>query len=330
MTKFKVLLYNLKCSLHDWQDFNLATLEKLPNCQILILAKTSTHTVSCRHFLLYYIISVALKFRDSTASNQSHLDTSEIKRTDEEEVIDANITSLPLYFLFLCLIDQVAELLQCYTPELIQRCKSLKASDIHNLNLFSTDHIEEVGKYTETSSLLVKLNPLFTWSNHSILRTFVGCSSEAIRLLDKFESQIDPLQPITFYPIPNLSSNMIPTDTSTYTILAVRCKMELYECSLQYIYDIQSVMIEKCDITQHCLQLLAVRSDPTILYWTIPKCVVDLINTNIPLHSEYLYSRGVLEVLMYPNLVLTTGDDICLKSAIFTCDEETSSEKVRS
>ena len=69
-------------------------------------------------------------------------------------------------------------------------------------------------------------------------------------------------------------------------------------------YDVQSVMIENYNITQHCLQLLAVRSDPSILYWTIilymPKCLMDLINTNIPLHSEYLYSIEILEVLVYP------------------------------
>ena len=92
-----------------------------------------------------------------------------------------------------------------------------------------------------------------------------------------------------------------------------------YWCTLQYVYDVESVMMEKCDITQHCLQLLAVRSDPTILYWTIPKCMVDLINTNVLLHSEYLYSRGILEVLVYPDLLFTTGDDVCYGSLAFQC-----------
>ena len=78
-------------------------------------------------------------------------------------------------------------------------------------------------------------------------------------------------------------------------------------------------MIEKCDITQHCLQLLAVRSDPTILYWTIPKCVVDLIHTNVALHNEYLYSRGILEVSVYPDLVLTTGDNVRYGALAFEC-----------
>ena len=86
------------------------------------------------------------------------------------------------------------------------------------------------------------------------------------------------------------------------------------------------MMVKKCDITQHCLQLLAMRSDPFILYWTIPKCVVGLINSNVPLHSEYLYSRGILEVLVYPDLLLTTGDDVCYGSLAFVCFDD---ERVR-
>ena len=46
LVKFKVLLYNLKCGVCDWWDFNLVSLEKSPNHQILILAKTSTDTVA--------------------------------------------------------------------------------------------------------------------------------------------------------------------------------------------------------------------------------------------------------------------------------------------
>ena len=216
--------------------------------------------------------------------------------------------------MFLFLIEQVNKLLRTYKLELIQQCKSLKASNVHNINLFSPNKIKELNEYNNT---LMTFHALFTWSNHSILKSLAGCSIEAVKLLDEFESKLDLCQPITSYPIPCLYANMIPSDTSTYTILAVRCDKELYQCSLQYVYDVQSVMIEKCDITQHCLQLLAVRSDPTIFYWTIPKCVVDLINTNVPLHSEYLYSRGIMEVLVYPDLLLTTGDDVCYGSLVF-------------
>ena len=255
--------------------------------------------------------------------DESNVVTSQVKQRDMQ-VADIDATSsVDLFFLYL--IDQINKLLQIYKLELVQQCKSLKASDVYDISLFTADQIKEL---IESNNILIKLSPLFTWSNHFILKALVGCSSEAVKLLDDFGSKLDPLQRITSYPIPCLYSNMIPTDTSTYTILAVRCDKELYQCTLQYVYDVQSVMIEKCDITQHCLQLLAVRSDPTILYWTIPKCVVDLINTNVSLHSEYLYSRGILEVLVYPDLLLTTGDDVCYGSLVFDCTDQLFSEEV--
>jgi len=209
---------------------------------------------------------------------------------------------------------------------MIERCESLMASDINDIKLFSSDQLKTFSQYN--SSILLRMLCFFTWSNRSILRTLVSHCNEAVKLLDRFESTLDPLQPIASYPIPCLSSDMIPTDTSTYTILAVRRDQELYKCTLQYIYYVESVMIEKCEITQHCLQLLAVRSDPTILYWTIPKCVVYFINTIVLLHSKYLYSRGILEVLVYPDLLLTTGDDVCFGSLAFKCIDKWYIEEV--
>ena len=49
--KIQVLLYNLKCGLRVWRDFNLASLEKLSNHQILILVKISAHTVYGDNFM---------------------------------------------------------------------------------------------------------------------------------------------------------------------------------------------------------------------------------------------------------------------------------------
>ena len=220
---------------------------------------------------------------------------------------------------------QIGRLLESHKLELLQFCETLKASNTQDINLFSTSQKKELSECDDT---FILLSPLITWSNHSILKVLVGCCGEAVKLLDEFDSKLNLLQPITLHPVPFLCADMIPSDTSTYTILAVGCKVELYDSSLQYIYDIQSAMIEKCDITQHCLQLLAVRSDPTIFYWTIPQCVVHLINTNVPLHSEYLYSRGILEVSVYPDLLLTTGDDVCMGSLVFVCEDEVLSKEV--
>ena len=256
------------------------------------------------------------------ADFKATLSTSKISDNSYYEVLPVNVY-------FLAIFDQVGKLLRFHQLELIQLCGTLKASDVHDINVFSPSQLEVLNEYNNTILLFVKLSPLVTWSNHSILRVLASVCREAVTLLDKFVCRLDPLQRITSFPIPHLSTDMIPSDFSAYTVLAVRCDKELYHCTLQYLYDVQSVMTEVCDITQHCLQLLAVRSDPTIFYWTIPKCVMDLINTNVPLHSEYLYSRGILEVLVYPDLLLTTGDDICYGSLAFENEDQLFNEKVR-
>jgi len=227
-----------------------------------------------------------------------------------------------VHIAFLFVFDKLNKLLQSYdVKKLIRQCENTIACEQENSKLFSNDQIDKLSKCNSTLSLLRSLS--FTWSNHSILRMLLTeLSSEALELLDEFNSRVDPLHSISSYPIPCFSSDMIPADTSTHTILAIRCYQELYESTLQYVFDMQSLMMEKCNITQHCLQLLAVRSDPTILYWTIPKCVVQVVNTNVSLHSEYLYSRGILEVLVYPDLQLIVGDHVSVGSLAFSDDSK--------
>ena len=212
----------------------------------------------------------------------------------------------------------VVELLASFHVELLlDVCESLMASDKDAIKFFSDDQMKKLKTFDSSFVLLQKLSLLFTWSNHSILRVLADQCSEAVNILDNFDCRVNSFELITYYPIPCFSLNMIPVDTSTYTILAISCDQELYKSTLQYVYDMQSVMMDKCDITQHCLQLLAVRNNPTILYWTIPKCVVYLIHTTVPQHSEYLYSRGILGVWVYPELQLTFGGHVSVGSLAF-------------
>ena len=210
---------------------------------------------------------------------------------------------------FFQVTDSIVRLLAlCDVKVLINVCTNLMASSKYDIKLFSENQVKMFKKCNTSVLLLQKLSLFFTWSNHSILRVLADHCTEAVNILDNFDCRVDFFKNIASYPIPCFSMNMIPTDTSAHTILAIRCDQELHECTLQSVYDLESVMMEKCDITQHCLQLLAVRSDPTILYWSIPKCVVYLIKTNIPLHTEHLYSKRILEVLVYPDLQLTIYD----------------------
>ena len=233
----------------------------------------------------------------------------------ENELFPFDTTSV--HIVFFHLVDQITELLQQHDyHQLLSQCGEIKASENYGLNLFSD---KQLVKYHSVILLLKCLSCHFTWCDHSILRILSTCSEYATKLLDAFDSKLDCMQSVTSYPIPQFSCDMLPTDpTSTHTVLAIRCDQELYNCTLQYMYDMKSLMVEKCDITLHCLQLLAARQNPTIIYWTIPRCVVELISIKVLVHSDYLYTRGILEVLVYPKPLLATSDDVRIGSLAFT------------
>ena len=267
-----------------------------------------------------------------TSNNDDNLHSTSPKENDTSlafGIRSSYIKASSVLTVFFQVSDSVIELLACcHVKVLLDVCENLLASDKHVINFFSDNLIEKLKNCDSSLLLLQRLSLFFTWSNHSILRVLADHCSEAMNILDDFDCRVDSFEFIASYPIPCFSLSMIPYDSSSHTIVAIRCDQELYECSLQYVYDMQSVMMEKCDITQHCLQLLAVRSDPTILYWTIPKCVVCLINDNVSLNSEYLYSRGILEMLVYPDLVFTFGDHVNIGLLAFSDDSKLVERKV--
>ena len=265
-------------------------------------------------------------------SSGSHDDNDSNDITTSVIMSQDYINTTSVYIVFSHLVDQIREVLQQHDYEqFLKCCGEMKASVSSCINLFSDSQVKKLNEFENKSMLLWSLSSYSTWSSHSILRALSSCSPEATKLLDEFDSCVDTLEPIASYPILHVSSDMIPTDpVSTYTVLAIRCDQELYNCTLQYVYDMRSLMVEKCDITLHCLQLLAARPNPTIIYWTIPKCVVELISSKVPVHSDYLYSRGVLEVLVYakPLITIATSDDAKIGSLAFVADSEDSTKEV--
>ena len=262
---------------------------------------------------------------------------SECYTPDKTSLVVKNVPTVysspsSLHILFLGLMDQVYELLQwCDAGLLMETCRNLMASESHRINLFSDSYsyINNLSDYTSTASLLRCLSFLFTWSDHSILRALVSCSDEAIELLDKFDSVLDPCNTIVSYPIDTFSLSMIPFKDSPYTILAIRCNRELWQCPLQYVFNIRSILVELCEITQHCLQLLAVQSDPTIFYWNISKNVIELVEQSLEKFGEYLCSQGIVEVVAYPKQLLFIYDDVIVGSLAFMLKQEIDTEDVR-
>ena len=202
---------------------------------------------------------------------------------------------------FSCVVDQMTKLLQSYDPKLlVEHCTTLMGSDVHNISFFSNDQLTQLKEYTSTPLLLQKLSHLWSWSNHSVLRVLVGHCDEAVKLLDEFDCHFDLFKPISSYPV---FEKTISTNATTQTILEMKCSKEtVQQFSLQGVIDMGSLVVSKCEITRHCLQLVGVARGSVILYWSIPKCVMHLISVHVLQHCNCFYEKGVLEVLIHPNV----------------------------
>ena len=195
----------------------------------------------------------------------------------------------------------------CNSKILVERCESLMASDTQQIPLFS----HEIVKKSDLSSAIIQKLALQTnWSDHSILYSIVEVCNvpEAAALLTEFNSGIDPSQPLMKYPIPTPSHHMIPYGTSTHTVLAVQLNLQLHQTTFQSVIDTRSLIQEKCEVTPHCLQLLAVaKTSHTIIYWTIPKHVASLITSKVQQYQSDLHQNGIQQISVYPGAAFVIG-----------------------
>ena len=215
----------------------------------------------------------------------------------------------------------ILELLShCHPKLLINWCENLLAIEMANehelfvlwfSNPMANEHgIKLLSPYTmyklrklRTSSAILKMMSMFwSWSNHSILTSLVEFSEIAAALLEEFDSRLYLNSSIIKYPIlSSLAPAMIPYNNNSFTVLTLKCNRKS-QVTLQLVFDMQSMMIEKCEITQHALQLLAVQSSPLVLQWMISKYIVTAINVNVRKHQEYFATKGITEILIHPNI----------------------------
>ena len=208
-------------------------------------------------------------------------------------------------------IVQLTKMLQSSHHRIIvDTCKSLKASEQADIALFTAYYLETItnSETTVTSAkVLQKIIPFTNWLDHSILTAVVEACNvpEAAALLTQFDHRIDASQPVTRYPVPFPSHYMVPYDTSTHTVLAVQLKLLLDYSTLQNVLDTRSLIQEKCEVTPHCLQLLAVaKTRYTIIYWIIPNHVAALIALNVLQYQSFFYLNGIEQIAIHPGTVL--------------------------
>jgi len=208
--------------------------------------------------------------------------------------------------------DRLQHILGSYnTKAMLEKCTNIMASEKNNIPLFSSDQLQQFGVYKQAPALIQALTPYFNWSNHSVLREVINsCNNPiALNLIDQFDSQIDLSLPVTDYPIPQPFPNMIPLNTSSNTVLAVKLTAEVQKIPLQRVFDIQHLLQEQFQLSSHVFQLLAVNST-LILYWMIPKSVVSVITANIAQQRGFLHHNGILELSIYPGLIYATSNAV--------------------
>ena len=176
-----------------------------------------------------------------------------------------------------------------------------KCSDINPL--FTKKHLRKI-----KSLCLLKIYVLsfVTWLDHSILNELVVASGseDAQQLLNMFNNKIESYsnQPITLFPIPSSSQLMIPLDDSKYTLLAIKFNPPSRGDTtqgmilLQDVKNIKLILKRKWKITSQDIQLVAVYTQMELLYWMIPKCLVEVVESNMVLD----WKSGIVMIAILP------------------------------
>ena len=247
----------------------------------------------------------AVNENDNAAKHKEEKDKENLA-TKKDRIKPASVVKV-----FLNIKAQFQDLIQpCDPLPLVKQCSSLLASNTHNISLFTTECREKLQEIKQTHELIQKLSPFMTWDNHSILYAIAEASNnpESKRLLTQFDEGVDSSQLLTSFPIPALSHHMIPYDDSAHTVMRINLDLELYDCTLQNIFDVRSLIQNKCQLTSNCLCLLAVsKTNPVTIFWMIPRNIVKLIVECVLQFRDYFHQNGILQLAVYPGAIISTG-----------------------
>ena len=205
----------------------------------------------------------------------------------------------------------VVELLSCCHPKLlIKWCENLMASEKHKVKLLPPYSLCKLKKLETSSAVLKQMCTLWCWNNHSILTCLAAFSEIAGTLLKDFDSSLYLNASFTEYSILPPTPSVIPYNNFSYTILTLKCDNKKLKSSLQLVREMQSALIEKCEITEHALQLLSMQNSPSVLQWMISKYIVTIINVNVRQHCQYFATKGITEILIHPNIKHCISDGV--------------------
>ena len=194
---------------------------------------------------------------------------------------------------------------------------------------FTEQWLKRISGCKSLHLFIIYLLPFMTWFDHSILKELVaaGGSEDARQLLDLFNSKVNSYsnQPITSFPILSPSQLMIPLDDSEYTMLGMKIFPPTQDDAsqsvivLQDVMDIKLTMKHKWKMNSHQIQLVAVHTKFKILYWMIPKSIVEVIRSNL-IHD---WKSGIIIMAVLPtNLEVNRGNHEGLLNFLWQDDAE--------
>ena len=222
--------------------------------------------------------------------------------TDHKELKETKLPDMNIQYL--CLIDDLCELIESCDPGVFtDKCASLMVSDVHNIPFFGDDYfVKDFGEYHNVTIMLRYLMCYFTWCDLSMIQELLETCGypDGVRLLKKFNHQIECTRQFTEYAIPSSHSLMIPSDSSPYTVMVTQYKSEHISLSLKHIEVIKSVISESCEIKPVCCYFLAKAIDYHFFHWLIPKSVAPMVARKAQENCIYLHKHGIEDMSIFP------------------------------
>ena len=192
--------------------------------------------------------------------------------------------------------------MQISTTDLVTKCSTLMASDVHQILLFTPEFISKLNNCVSPFIFKVYMLPYMSWFDYFILKQIVNNSGneEVLRMVDDFVDSLDYSKPVASYDIPEFSQLMIPLDNSRHTLLATKYIKSNNELTLQTLVDIKKLLVKKFEITEYAIQLAAIHNEFCCFYWLILKQIQPLIEDALDKPELHLLDEGIVLIALLP------------------------------
>jgi len=219
------------------------------------------------------------------------------------------------------LLPKVYKLLEKLSANVLTLILSqLRVDQPNMISLFSSKDLKDYDDESASATTVLKtLRHCWSWYDFSLLRLLVKTSGvfEAVKLLDDFCSIIDFSQPLSAYSVPIISSSFKFDQESCFTVLATKVEKGCNDLTFQKVHQVKSLIMEKFEITEHSIHLMAVNNNPTILYWMIPKCVASIISAKVQEQCSHLHASDISEITIFPNTIVATDGTLQIGSLTY-------------